>query len=105
MGKSSFFQAAKKEAVMSMVQNRPIPICGTHHIPKEWRPTTFEYHDEGILIRISGVYAWVCPQGGEASFTPETTDELIETVSELIEVAKHARRHRSTPTEYLVSVT
>jgi YgiT-type zinc finger domain-containing protein len=83
---------------------KSIPICGEHQIPKEWRPTTFEYSDEGISIRVPNVYAWVCPINGEASFTPETVDELIVTVRELLETAKRARVRRSVLTEYIVSV-
>jgi YgiT-type zinc finger domain-containing protein len=83
---------------------KPIPICGEHHIPKEWRTTTFEYSDEGISIRIPNVYAWVCPANSEASFTPETVDELIVTARELIETARRARERRSVLTEYIVSV-
>ena len=83
---------------------KPIPICGKHRVPKEWRPTTFEYSDEGISIRVPNVYAWVCPKDAEASFTPETVDELIDTVNELIETAKRAKQRRSVLTEYIVSV-
>jgi YgiT-type zinc finger domain-containing protein len=83
---------------------KSIPICGTHHIPKEWRTTTFEYSDGGISIRVPNVYAWVCPQAGEASFTPETADELIITARELLETAKRAQERRSVLTEYIVSV-
>lgn len=83
---------------------KPIPICGKHKVLKEWRPTTFEYSDEGISIRVPNVYAWVCPRDGEASFTPEIVDELIDTVNELIETAKRARERRSVLTEYIVSV-
>jgi YgiT-type zinc finger domain-containing protein len=83
---------------------QPIPTCGEHHTPKEWRKTVFEYHDEGISIRVPNIYAWVCPEDGEAAFTPETMDELIATVRELIEIAKRARRRRSGLTEYIVSV-
>ena len=83
---------------------KPIPICGKHKVLKEWRPTTFEYSDEGISIRVPNVYAWVCPRDGEASFTPEIVDELIDTVNELIETAKRARERRSVLTKYIVSV-
>jgi len=83
---------------------KPVPICGQHHIQKEWRQTVFEYTDEGISVRVPNVYAWVCPADGEASFTPETVDELITTVRELIETAKRARRRRSAFTEYMVAV-
>lgn len=81
-----------------------IPICGQHHIQKTWRPTAFEYSDEGISVRVPNIYAWVCPEDGETSFTPETVDELITTVRELIEIAKRAKERRSTFTEYQVAV-
>ena len=84
--------------------NKPIPICGEHHVQKEWRQTTFEYNDKGITIRIPNICAWVCPESGEASFTPDTVDELIATVRELIEVARHAQERRPVLTEYIVSV-
>jgi len=83
---------------------KPTPTCSEHHIAKEWRPITFEYNDEGISIRVPNVYAWVCPVNGEASFTPETTDELIVTARELLETAKRARLRRSALTGYIVSV-
>ena len=80
------------------------PLCSKHKIFKEWSPTAFEYGEEGISVRIPHVYAWICPVCGEASFTPETTDELIETVNELIVTAHHAKQRRSALTEYVVSV-
>jgi YgiT-type zinc finger domain-containing protein len=80
------------------------PFCGTHKVLKEWRPTTFEYSDEGVTVRIPNIYAWICPESGEASFTPETADEIIETVNELAEIAKRAKTRRSGFTEYFVSV-
>ena len=83
---------------------KPVPICGEHKISKKWDTTTFEYDEEGISIRVPNVYAWICPVDGEASFTPETVDELIETVRELIDTAKRARDRRSMFTEYVVSV-
>ena len=73
---------------------KPTPICGQHHKPKEWRSTVFEYSEEGISVHVPNVYAWVCPEDGEASFTPETVDELIVTVGELIETAKRAKSNR-----------
>jgi len=83
---------------------KPIPTCGEHKTKKEWQTTTFEYRDDGIVVRVPNVPAWVCPQDGEASFTPDTTDELITTVRELIEAAKHAKSRRSTFTEYIVAI-
>jgi hypothetical protein len=84
--------------------DQPAPICNEHHKQKEWQPTVFEYTDDGISIRVPNVYAWVCPADGEASFTPETVDELLITVRDLLESAKRARARRSVLTEYIVSV-
>jgi hypothetical protein len=53
---------------------------------------------------VPDIYAWVCPESGEVSFTPETADELIPTVRELIAIAKRARERRPILTEYHVSV-
>lgn len=82
-----------------------VPICGQHHLPKEWRTTTFEYREDGITVRVPNVFAWVCPSDDDVSFTPETVDELITTVRELIEPARRARERRSVVTEYIVSVS
>ena len=84
--------------------NIPAPICREHNRPKEWLPTTFEYSEEGVSVRIPGVYAWVCTEDGDASFTPEVVDELITTVRDLMESAKRAKERRSVLTEYIISV-
>jgi YgiT-type zinc finger domain-containing protein len=84
--------------------DKPAPICGEHHVEKEWRPTTFEYSEGDVTVRVPNVFAWVCPASGEASFTPDTVDELITTVRELIELARRARDRRPVLTEYIVSV-
>lgn len=84
--------------------NEAAPICREHRKPKEWLPTTFEYCEDDISIRIPGIYAWVCTDDGEASFTPETVDELLLTVRDLLESAKRAKGRRSALTEYIISV-
>ena len=84
--------------------NELAPICGQHKKKKKWQRTVFEYSEGGISIRIPNVYAWVCPEDGEASFTPETTDELIITAREFVQAAKRARARRSVLTEYVVAV-
>lgn len=84
--------------------SKSIPSCSKHKRTKQWRPAVFEYNEEGISIQVPNVYAWVCPVGGEASFTPETVDELIVTVRELIETARRAKARRSLLTEYVVEV-
>lgn len=80
------------------------PKCGIHNTLKEWQPTTFQYQEEEISVRVPNIPAWVCPEDGEASFTPEIVDEIIVTVRELLESAKRARKRRSVLTEYIVSV-
>jgi hypothetical protein len=85
-----------------MTESRP--ICGEHEVAKEWRATTFEYEDDGVRVQVPNVLAWVCPQDGEASFTPEVADELIATVRELVAAAKSARDRRAAFTEYIVAV-
>ena len=79
-------------------------MCSEHHTEKEWRLTTFEYQEAGITVRVPNCYAWVCPVDGEASFTPETVDELLLTIRELLVTAKRAQGRRSELTQYIVSV-
>ena len=86
------------------MDTRAIPICGEHHVNKEWRATTFEYTDADSTVRVPNVCAWICPVSGEAAYTPETVDELIVTVNELVELAKRAQKRRPALTEYMVSV-
>ena len=83
---------------------RVTPTCGKRRVPREWRATTFEYQEDGITIRVPNVYAWVCPEDGEVAFTPETVDELMTTIRELVATAKRSRERRSGVTEYLVSI-
>ena len=64
----------------------------------------FAYSEDGISVRVPNVYAWVCPEDGEASFTPETADELIVTLREFVQAAKRAKARRSELTEYVVAV-
>ena len=62
------------------------------------------YDDDGVSIEVPNVHAWVCPVDGKASFTSDTTDELIETVRDRVTPAKRARQSRSMPSEYIVRV-
>lgn len=89
---------------MTKTEQQYAPICGEHQVKKEWRKTDFEYTQQGITIQVPGVFAWVCPVDEEASFLPETTDELIATIQELYETAKRAKNRRSEFTQYFVSV-
>lgn len=88
-----------------IMKQKIAPICNTHTCRKEWRSTDFEYEENGISVRVPNVFAWVCPEDGEASFTPDTVDELIMTVRELLETAKRAKARKSISNEFIVTVS
>lgn len=87
------------------MSTKPNPLCAEHQTRKEWQRTTFEYQEDGVTVTVPNIPAWVCAEDGEASFTPETVDEIIGTVRELIASGKRARERRSVLTEYIVSVS
>ena len=72
-----------------------VPFCAKHRMSREWRPTVYQYDEDGISVKVPNIQAWVCPADGHAYFAPETVNELGETVRELIESAKQAREHRA----------
>jgi YgiT-type zinc finger domain-containing protein len=80
------------------------PICGEHKTNKVWRQAAYTYEEDGISITVTNIFAWVCPAGGETSFTPQTTDELMAKVREFLEPARKSRAGRSVSTPYVVSV-
>ncbi len=86
------------------METKPVPICREHQQPKEWRPTTFDYSEEGISLSVSGIFAWVCPVDGDASYTPETADELHATARGILEQARRERARNTKPVEYVFSV-
>ena len=71
-----------------------------------WGETDFTYAEDDVAVVVRHIPAWVCPHGDDAAFPPGVTDELIETIRELIEVAKRSRAHRTLlpQQEYLVKV-
>jgi len=81
-----------------------IPICTEHKTERVWRQTVFEYTEDDISVRVEKVWAWVCPEDGEPSFTPETVDALIDTVKELVEAAKRAKMRSPALTDYAIAV-
>lgn len=104
MGKTRLQTKTAQEKIN--MNQQPVPTCGdSAHTPKEWKPVTFEYAEDGISVRVPNVYAWVSPLDGEISFTPDTFDELYSTVHELIETAKRAQQRHSHFTEYVVSIS
>ena len=83
---------------------KPTPICTQHDTEKVWQQTVFEYSEDSISVQVQNVWAWVCPEDGEASFTPETVDALIDTVTELVDAAKRAKKRSLVLTDYAVAV-
>jgi len=88
-----------------MNEQRPAPHCSECGEVMEWGTTTFKYNEDGIGVTIPDVPAWVCPKCGEVSFTPETTDQLIETLKEFVAAARRARQRQPLLREYVVQVT
>ena len=80
------------------------PICTQHKKEKVWQQTVFEYSEDDISVQVQNVWAWVCPEDGEPSFTPETVDALIVTTRELVDIAKRAKNRHPLLTEYAIAV-
>lgn len=72
----------------------------------QWGETDFTFSEDSIEVTVRHIPAWVCKHGDDASFPPSAADEIIETVRELITVAKKTRLYRpsSFDQEYLVRV-
>lgn len=84
--------------------SKPHPICTEHNREKVWQQTVFEYSEDGISVKVQNVWAWVCPEDGEPSFTSETVDALLVTVRELVDTAKRAKHRQPALTEYAIAV-
>jgi hypothetical protein len=82
------------------------PFCTEHRIPMVWGETEFTYSEDGIEVVVRHLPAWVCPYGDDAAVPPGATSELIQTVRELISVARRSRAQHTTlqQQEYLVKV-
>jgi RNA polymerase subunit RPABC4/transcription elongation factor Spt4 len=79
-------------------------ICTQHNTEKVWQQTVFEYSEDGVSVQVQNVWAWVCPEDGEPSFTPETVDALIVTIRELVDIGKRAKKRQPALTEYAIAV-
>ena len=75
-----------------------VPFCGKHRISREWRPTVYQYDQDGVSLEVPNVHAWVCPADGEPYFEPETVEEVSDTVRKMIESGKHSSHRGSQPT-------
>ena len=57
---------------------------------------TQEFENEGVVIRISGVQAWVCSKCGEIYFEPGGAQRMAEAVRSLFALARSERQHKGT---------
>lgn len=91
---------------MNPPENFDPPTCAEHDTLMVWGTTDFTYREDDIEVVVRHIPAWVCPHGDDAAFLPGVTDELIQTVRELVRVAKAARTQQSQPAnqEYVVRV-
>ncbi|MEZ4860919.1 MAG: hypothetical protein R3C14_06410 [Caldilineaceae bacterium] len=82
------------------------PLCSEHRTPRHWGETEFVHREDGVEVVVRHVPAWVCPQGDDVAFPPGVTDELIETVRQLVRMAKQGKIDHPllSEQEYLVRV-
>lgn len=81
--------------------DKPAPVCKNGHTMM-WGKATFKYEEDGILVEVSDIPAWVCSDCDDVSFTPGTSQQLIATVRELITATKRARGQNLPLYEYNV---
>lgn len=72
-----------------MSDTRCCSDCGTQ---TEWGEVEQEYERDGIRVRLNGLPAMVCPNCGATSFTPETTEHILEAANAMFKVA--SGRHK-----------
>jgi len=57
---------------------------------------TQEFEHEGVVVRISGVRAWVCAKCGEIYFEPGGAQRMAEAVQSLFALARSEKQHKGT---------
>ena len=57
---------------------------------------TQEFENEGIVVRISGVRAWVCAKCGEIYFEPGGAQRMAEAVQSLFALTRSEKQHKGT---------
>ena len=53
-----------------------------------------EFENEGVVVKISGVRAWVCAKCGEIYFEPGGAERLAEAVQSLFALARSEKQHK-----------
>ena len=57
---------------------------------------TQEFENEGLVVRISGVRAWLCTRCGEIYFEPGGAERMAEAVRSLFALARSEKQHKGT---------
>ena len=55
-----------------------------------------EFENEGVVIRISRIQAWVCAKCGEIYFEPGGAQRMAEAVRSLFALARAEKQHKGT---------
>ena len=55
-----------------------------------------EFEKEGVKVRLSGLKAWVCGRCGEVYFEPGGSQQVVQAVNSLFELAFAERQHKGT---------
>ena len=84
----------RKSPIKALMQN-PCTECGGS-LKKS--AITQEFEKEGIVVRISGVRAWVCGSCGEIYFEPGGAQRMAEAVQSLFALARSEKQHKGTVT-------
>ena len=75
---------------MTMEKPRLCSDCGAQ---TEWKEVEQEYEREGVRVRLGGLPAMVCPKCGSISFTPDTTEHILEAANAFFKLAND--RHKA----------
>ena len=57
---------------------------------------TQEFEHEGVVVRISGVRAWVCTRCGGICFEPGGAQRMAEAVQSLFALARSEKQYKGT---------
>ena len=86
------------------MNQKSAPLCAECKTAMHWGKTDFVYRDDGIEITIPNVAAWLCQRNHEPLFTPDTTDQFIETLKELTAAAQRAHKRQPVFHQYVVRI-
>jgi YgiT-type zinc finger domain-containing protein len=79
-------------SIKELMRNRCTECGGS---PKK-SVITQEFENEGVVIRISGVHAWVCAKCGQIYFEPGGAQRMAEAVRSLFALARSEKQHKGT---------